>query len=266
MRPQQIVAAAREPGLVLVPVSPAFEWHSLHLPVGTDAIIVEEIAQRLALHFHAVYFRALSMGLDEWRGAEFKAQQGLDPNAGVFGMNYPDLPLGSEYVEAFAMQSVLESRLRAIRASGFRLAVLLNHHGGCGQFPLLDRLASTWSADGFHVLSLNTRLGEDFQPPPQFTHHFEFGGHAGIAETLHLMAFRPDLVDTNALPEGPLSAANAGILHHDPEIPASLNPRRAQVELAQAWGQHLLTRFEEQIYLALKGGEFAPDDASPPDT
>ncbi len=240
MRAGQIEEKARQPGLALLPISPAFEWHSLHLPVGTDAIITEEVARRLAIRLKAVYFRALPLGLDEVRSAEFKAMQGLDPQVRVFGMNYPHLPLESEYTTADTLRSIVESRLRAIRGSGFRLAAIINHHGGCGQIPLLKEIAAAWSTPTFQVEFLQTGAFARYQPPESIQANFNVGGHAGLAETLQLMAFRPDLVDLAALPDGDLKAAQLGILHDNPEIPERFNPRHATAEDAIAWGDSVV--------------------------
>lgn len=242
LRPGQILEKARHPGLLLIPVSPACEWHSYHLPVGTDAIIVEEVARRLAVRLQAVHCRVLALGLDEVRDAAFKSSQGIDPQAHVWGMNYPGLPVASEYTTARAMRAVVEARLQAVKASGFRRAALLNHHGGRGQVPLLRAIASAWTAPGFRVDLLETKADPGFAPPPEAARCFQVGGHAGLAETLQLMAFRPDLVDLDALPDGPLQAARCGILHDGPEIPAAFNPHRATREWARLWGDHVLDR------------------------
>lgn len=247
LRPAQVLALARDPGLVLIPVSPALEWHSFHLPLGTDAILVEEIARRLALRLRAAYFRVLPLGLDAPRDACFKAAQGLPPEVPVFGMNYPHLPLGSEYTTEPVFRALLEARLEAARSAGFRQAVLLNHHGGHGQMPLLDQVAAENSRGAFQVRSLHTRDADGFQPPPGQEYPFDVGGHAGLAETLQLMAFRPDLIDLDTLPDGPLSAAAFGILHDQPEIPPAANPRRARIELARAWGDHVVDRLAHRL-------------------
>lgn len=250
LRPRQILALARDPGLVLIPVSPAIEWHSYHLPLGTDAIIAEEVARRLAIRLRAGYFRVLALGLDAMRDAPFKASQGLPPDAEVFGMNYPALPLRSEYTTPTVFRSLVTSRLKVARDAGFRLAALINHHGGHGQMPLLDLLAAAWTSDDFEVLSLNTLAGKDFRPPPGQEHMFSVGGHAGLAETLQLMAFRPDLVDVEALPEGALGAAEFGILHDAPRIPPEANPRHATPAAARAWGDHVLDRLTAALRTA----------------
>jgi len=247
LRPGRMVEMARDPGLALIPVSPAFEWHSYHLPLGTDAIIAEEVAARLAQRFGAAWFRVLSLGLDSVRDQAFKLSQGLDPAAHVFGMCFPTVPLASEYITIPAMRAQVEARLQAVKGSGFRCAALVNHHGGEGQVALLQDLAAAWTTPSFRVGFLATAAGPDFRPPPGTGASFHVGGHAGLAETLKLMAFRPDLVELSALPEGPLRAGELGILHSEPVIPAAFNPRQARAEWARAWGDHVMERLAAQV-------------------
>jgi creatinine amidohydrolase/Fe(II)-dependent formamide hydrolase-like protein len=59
------------------------------------------------------------------------------------------------------------------------------------------------------------------------------GGHAGLSETMLVLAFRPDLVDLDELPDGALEVQQFGILHHRPTIEPQWNPRRASLEVAQ---------------------------------
>ena len=58
------------------------------------------------------------------------------------------------------------------------------------------------------------------------------GGHAGLSETLNLLAFRPELVDFTQLPEGDLNVRRHGILHHEPRIDAEFNPRHVMLSTA----------------------------------
>ena len=125
MRPREILSVVQGSGVAFIPVSPRYEWHSYQLPMGVDGIIAESICERLADALAGVYFRTLSLGLDEVRTREFKTQNGLDPDADVFGMNFPTVPLPSEYCTETVMRSVVESRLDAVQRSGFRYAYIV---------------------------------------------------------------------------------------------------------------------------------------------
>lgn len=248
MRPRQIQRIVRGSGIVFIPVSPRHEWHSYHLPLGTDGIIAEEAARLLAQTFDGAYFRALPLGLDAWRTAEENRQWGLAPDAKVFGMNFPGLPVASEYCTLEAFVALVSGRLRVVRQTGFRHAFLVNHHGGRGQVSTLEQLAKESCCDGFHCQCLIPARYNRFEPADAaLREHLRQGGHAGMLETLQLLAFRPDLVDLGELPEGTLKVSEMGILHGRPDIPAELNPRGAMLLLAQEWRKSVLAQMEEEV-------------------
>lgn len=234
---QRVVAGS---GLVFVPVSPLVEWHSLHLPLGTDGLIAEGVAAALAEAVDGLCLRCLPLGLDEIRSPEFKRRQGLPPDADVMGMNYPGFPVVGEYHEATALATMLAVRLEALRRTGFRHAFVVNQHGGKDQDETIAAVAAARSQDGFRAEALPVaRFGRMPGDDPEIE-QFRTGGHAGLAETIQLMAFRPDLVRPGELPMGELSAAALGILHSGPVIPEQFNPRQASAAAAARWRENLL--------------------------
>ena len=247
LRPDQILALVRGSGVALIPVSPLLEWHSWHLPLGVDGLLVEHLASELAERLDAAWFRVLSLGLDEQRDEAFKQSQGLPVEADVFGMNYPTLPLPSEYVEADDLRHLLGARLRMARTAGFRHLFVLNHHGGAGQVETLREIARTHENDRCKIAVLHTMEHDTFTPQGEAGLPLRVGGHAGLAETHQFMAFFPDAPALDRLPEGDLRAAETGILHDQPVIPARFSPRRAQAPLAAAWGAALLDNLERAI-------------------
>ena len=229
LRPKQIMDVVSKSSMVFIPVSPAFEWHSYHLPLTTDAIIAEEVAKLFAAHFEGLYFRALSVSLEEWRSAKFLTQFGIPDTAKVYGMDFPSLPVKGEYHHkgpSFMRQAV-EARLAAVKETGFKYAFLLNCHGGKGQSETLDSIAKESTTADFKVVSIFPNRFNSYKPDKQHDLYLKAGAHAGIRETHFLMAFRPDLVDLNEIPEGDLKAAEYGIYHSSPLIPDSLSPRHA---------------------------------------
>ena len=48
MTPRELLEVINKNGIAFVPVSPKYEWHSFHLPLGTDGIIAEEVSKNLA--------------------------------------------------------------------------------------------------------------------------------------------------------------------------------------------------------------------------
>ena len=257
MRPGQIDRIVQGSGMVFIPVSPRFEWHGRHLPVGTAGIIAEEVAFRMAEEFDGAAFRTLSLGLDEFRNEDQKKQWGLDGEAEVFGMNFPTLDFTSEYSEPRDMERIVSARLAAVRGCGFRYAFLINHHGGHGQVPTLQKIAETFTSDDFHVEALRVMRFSSFHPPGEAPEslYLKVGGHAGIAETHQLMAFRPDLADLAELPDGELSVRESGILHNQPKIQPEFNPRNASQELADALRASILENMTLHIRQIVANGK-----------
>jgi creatinine amidohydrolase/Fe(II)-dependent formamide hydrolase-like protein len=247
MRPGRIREIVDGISAVFVPVSPRYEWHALHLPVGCDGLIAEEVARLLAERLDAAWFRCLSLGLDQWRSDDFKRQNGLPVRRQVFGMNFPKLFLKSEYIDLNPFRAVVAARLDAIRGTGFRCAFIVNHHGGEGQDETLRQLAAAFTEGEFRVEVLRPFAFNTYEPPEEQRMQLRVGGHAGLAETVQLLAFRPDLVDLSQIPDGPLRAAEQGILHREPVIPAEWNPRRALRSVADACRRSVLDNLEAHV-------------------
>jgi len=238
MRPEEILAARDRSGSAFVPVGPMFEWHSFHLPMGTDALVAEAVCRSAAGRVGGIWFRPLSFGLDAWRSEEQLEQWGFAPDDRVFGMRFPELPICSEYCECEEMEAAVRNRLHALRETGFRDVFLVNHHGGEGQFDLLDAVAEDCSDDGFAVYSLRTYQFNDLDEES-----LRVGGHAGLAETTWVLAFRPDLVDLTRQEGGELSVRRTGILHRSPTVEAQYNPRNASAAVAAALRERVVKNF-----------------------
>jgi len=97
MKPNEIIRARDISSCAFIPVSPCFEWHSFHLPLGTDALISESICAIVSEKIGGIYFRPLSFGLDVFRNKKQLKEWGFNLKEKIFGMNFPDLPLTSEY-------------------------------------------------------------------------------------------------------------------------------------------------------------------------
>ncbi len=227
MLPREILEAREKSSCAFVPVSPVFEWHSYHLPMGTDALIAEGMAAAVAQRVGGIYFPPLPFGLDEYRPEDQLLAWGFAKTDKVFGMRFPELPLSSEYCKPAEMVAAVDNRLEAIRQSGFKFAFLVNNHGGAGQFDLLKEIARRWDGPAYRVFSVTP-----YQFMQPFHEHMKTGGHAGLSETLNLLAFRPELADLTQLPEGELNVRRHGILHHQPRIEAEFNPRQVMLSTA----------------------------------
>ncbi|MCD6415695.1 MAG: creatininase family protein [Planctomycetes bacterium] len=242
MLPHQILEARERSGCAFVPVGPAFEWHSFHLPMGTDALVAEAVCRMVAERVGGIWLRPLSFGLDEWRPEDNLLEWGFKEEDRVFGMRFPDLPLVSEYCQAPEMRAAVKNRLDAIGGCGFRHAFLVNGHGGAGQMPTLEALAeecTTQQCQAHFVTTyrFNTVSHESL----------DVGGHAGLSETTWVMAFRPELVDLSRQPDGELSVRLAGILHDRPTIEARFNPRNAVRAIADDVRESVVSNFVEFV-------------------
>ncbi len=244
LRPGEIVEAIQKGPYAFIPVSPMFEWHSFHLPMGTDALIPEELARQVASRIGGIWFRPLSFGLDAWRTKDEKERWGFSQDDEVYGMNFPELPLKSEYCNKEEMILAITNRLNAISDCGIRHAFLMNHHGGKGQFKLIEDLASEKSNQQMRVHAIRTYQFNDLNEDEGF---YGVGGHAGYSETTWLMAFRPELVDLSEQKEGELSVRQTGILHNKPQIEPKWNPRNVSQEVAEKLRQSVIENFIQYI-------------------
>ena len=239
MRPREIITARERSGCAFIPISPTFEWHSYHLPMGCDGIIAESIAKLMAEKVGGIYFPILSFGLDTIRPEGDLIQWGFKPTDNVFGMNFPELPLVSEYAEKPEMLESLLNRVDAVRRCGFTNIFIINHHGGKGQYPELEKFAKENTSEKCKIHFVGTSRFITLKNARYLSH----GGHAGLAETMMLMAFRPDLIDLSQIPDGELSVREYGILHNKPTIESEWNPRHAVKTVADDLRKNLVENF-----------------------
>jgi len=243
MRPREIAAARDGSGVAFVPVSPQFEWHSYHLPLGTDAVIAETLSRLVAERVGGIYFPVLSFGMDAIRNEKECAAWGLNVEDQVYGMRHPGLPVMSEYATKDEMLKTLANRIEAIRLTGFRHAFIVNNHGGKGQREELARFAEDATTDACAVHYVSTYKFRTLDAGDLV----RVGGHAGLSETMLVLAFRPDLVDLTQIPDGELSVAEMGILHNKPTIEAKYNPRNAMIAVANDVRENMVSNFTELV-------------------
>jgi len=227
MRPDEIIKAREESGLAFIPVSP-LEWHGPHLPYGTDAIISEGICSITAEKVKGIYFKPMNYGLDAYRTREQLSMWGFRSNDRIFGMNFPDLPLTSEYSSEEDLKVNILRRLQFLKDCRFRAAFVVNHHGGENQIPLIKKTCDEFTGSGFIAEAVYSvdfcSINKDL---PKYV-----GTHAGLWETQLVMAFRPDLVDLSKIPDGEIIVNRSGILHNKPKIEDEFDPRNANMTAA----------------------------------
>jgi creatinine amidohydrolase len=156
--------------VVVVPLG-ATEQHGPHLPLGTDTIVAEELAGRLAARVDGLLVApALAYG-SSWEHAGF---------AGT-------LSISAAALEAFVVELVRS-------ADAFSGMVLVSGHGG--NAAPLARAVATLRGEGRRVLA--------WSPPGEGT-----DAHAGRTETSLLLHLAPAAVRTDAAVAGnpaPLAA------------------------------------------------------------
>jgi len=251
MLPEEIINARDASGCAFIPVGP-IEWHSFHLPVGTDALIAEQICILVAENVNGVYFKPLNLGTDEYRGEKNLKQWGFDKNDVIFGMNFPELPIVCEYCSVEELKSNTRRRINFVKNCRFRRAFVVNHHGGRGQNEYLKEICDEFNSKDFIVEFVNSYR---FLTLKEEKLSLNYGGHAGISETTFLMAFRPDLVDLTKVPKGKLSVRQVGIIigeNSKPIIKEVYSPRNSSKALADELRENIVSNFSDYIKKLIK--------------
>ncbi len=170
----------------ILPVG-TIEPHGPHLPLGTDNIIPELIAERLAEKINGVVLPTVNYGVTN----------------SLFG--YP----GSIRIRPETLESLVYEILSSIASQGFKLAVILNGHGG-NTAPLdsaarrawLDHRLATLLVDWWKLArerGLTQRiLGKE-------------GGHAATDETVLVALANPNLVKRHLYSSSEIFVASSGV-------------------------------------------------------
>ncbi len=160
--------AERHTSIAILPVG-ATEQHGNHLPVGTDTIVVEQIARLLAEKLDAYLLPALPITSSiEHRKAK-----------------------GTVYLRADTLAAVVRDIAGSINYSGFAKLVVVNGHGGNWILkPTIRDLNRTLS--GTQVVLLDTPTL--FSRVHEVVEHTDNDIHAGEAETSLMLHLHSDLV------------------------------------------------------------------------
>ncbi|OPZ25419.1 MAG: Creatinine amidohydrolase [Lentisphaerae bacterium ADurb.BinA184] len=188
--PEFVEAVGAVCGVCLVPVG-VIEKHGDHLPLGTDSLVVEQVAEDAVAEEPALLFPTLHFSqIAEARHV-----------AGTIALRHE------------VYWNLLDNLCDEIARNGCRRIVLLNGHGGNEGF--LSYFAMT-RLERIRPYSLYViRLGDYMQPAlasPEWQAQMQsaFDHHGGEAETSSVMAVRPELVNLAArsvpgLPRGSLA-------------------------------------------------------------
>jgi len=161
--------AARETEIIVM-VTGALEAHGKHLPLGTDSMLPNYLAQKVAEKTKAIVLPTIPFG-ESWDFDQCDGTVSIQPDVLV---NY------------------YRSVMNAVFKHGFRYIVALNGHGG--NDPIIRQAAKKATRKGERVViivnwwrDLAKSIREIVEETP--------GGHAAEDETSEMMHVRPDLVD-----------------------------------------------------------------------
>ena len=96
LRPGEIVAERDRCPVVYLPLGP-LEWHSLHLPVGTDPLNAAHVAQQLAGRIGGVVLPTFYWGTERERSARENRNLGFEEDDYIVGMDFPNHLIKSLY-------------------------------------------------------------------------------------------------------------------------------------------------------------------------
>ena len=195
LRPKEIVAERKRCPVVYLPLGP-LEWHSLHMPVGTDALNAGAVAREVAERVGGVVLPTFFWGTERERPVEMVQDLGFDSNDYVVGMDFPANLIKSLYCREEFFALMVRELLGLLVEQDYELIVIVNGHGAANHVETLERLCSEFTANSPATVLLTIAFPTGG--------HFEFGiGHADAVETSLMMALYPESVDLGELPPLP---------------------------------------------------------------
>lgn len=254
MRPAQIIAERERCPLIFLPIGP-LEWHSLHLPYGTDALNATGVARELVHRIGGVVLPTFFWGTERERPPELTRALGFAESDYVVGMDFPKNSLKSLYCREEYLALLVRELLGQLVALHYRLIVIVNGHGASNQIETLRRLSAEFSATSPArvLLALAWLLDDDT---------FTIGpGHADAIETSLMLAMHPDLVDVEQLPPAgePLRNEDWGVVDAEtfrcrPTPDHTVRPEAdPRVSASAEQGQQLLWRVIDSIERDVRG-------------
>jgi creatinine amidohydrolase len=202
LRPAEIVEEMKARPLIFVPIAP-LEYHGPHLPLGTDVLIAQSVALRVADRIGGLVLPPVSYGTDMVRPPGLLRGLGFRGDEYILGMDFPSSLLKGLYLPEEYVALQVRALLTALSEQGFRLIVLINGHGGVNHIALLDRLSAEFTARGPARVLNFIAWASDGDKPQQGLEEGSYGlevGHADAIEAARIMALNPAAVDLSALP------------------------------------------------------------------
>ncbi len=211
LRPEEILAEQQRIPLVYLPVGPV-EWHSFHMPMGTDGLVAQATARGAAAITGGVVAPTLFIGTERNDSRQMLANLHVPAaqDAYILGMDFAPGRVPSLYLREEVFAAIVREQLRLLARMGYRLIVVVNGHGAAGQLDTLRRVCNEITHEhGVHCAfpefegaRLGALLAQEALDP----------GHADRLETA-LMMHLTDSVALDRLPPAgqPLTTAALGI-------------------------------------------------------
>jgi creatinine amidohydrolase len=163
-------------------------WHGPHLPLGLDGLIAEAVAERAARSTGGAVLPLLA-----WP---------------ALGVPHDD----SLSLSAATVRAVLADIFAALARGGWHVVVLISgHYAHAHDIVLMEAALDAITRHNLLVLAV----------PPLALVDEEMLDHGALWETSALLALRPELVNLDALGQGPLRPAESGVVGRDPRHTAS---------------------------------------------
>jgi creatinine amidohydrolase len=230
MTPAEFKAAMEEKPVVILATG-ILEWHGDHLPLGTDALKMRGIAERLT----------------EASGAILLPQN-------WFGVVGYDEMLGTITFSKELVKRILTEFFENLEKMGAKLIVLLTGHYGPYQVETITEAADEYMArTSVRIIAQPEYEGVDFSGFPCEA------DHGDIYETSLMMAVRPDLVQMDKfrgeveIPyayeyrENPWGFRSPrGTYHFSHDLPEQASPEVGE-RLKEAIVAHLCRRIEAEL-------------------
>ncbi len=195
LRPAQFAQRISESPVAYLPLG-TLEWHSYHLPLGTDGIQAQNILGRIAEHIGGIVLPMIFLGPDCHDTKNGKDFYGMD----ILGFeegNPQQLAGSAYYVEDAFFASLLDNILSNLARAGFKIIVAHGHGPSTNFFSeQKEHFKEKFGLETFTLFDLGFQGKDGLMTD-----------HAATNETSLIMAMRPELADLSCLPKEEIPTA-----------------------------------------------------------
>lgn len=193
LQPDQFVERVNACPIAYLPLG-TLEWHSFHLPYGTDSLVPKAVFERIAKKIGGVVLPELFLAPDCSTQKDGKTFAGMEMCS--FKEEHPQQLLGNAYyVTDTEFDMIIKRILANLKRTGFKVVV------GHGHGPSMNYFRKNQEVF-FEQFGLKTFTLFDLGYNNEVENEFEFAiqnDHAAANETSLIMAIKPELVDIQKL-------------------------------------------------------------------